>query len=173
MAHALGVLQRPAQGLHAAQATACTAASFTPKRSSSNACAFTQLRRSAPESSSHTPRPYPDWCESAGRRKPGAQVLDADNERTLGVHGFTGANHVVPPSLRFLGCPSCRRPPRGARHYVMANQNGIGFVGIQLPVGLKCQGVVAMLLPLRSGSASGKCMDWGVAMKDIKKPGIA
>jgi hypothetical protein len=27
--------------------------------------------------------------------------------------------------------------------------------------------------PLCSGSASGKCIDWGVAMNDIKKPGVA
>jgi putative Ca2+/H+ antiporter (TMEM165/GDT1 family) len=71
-----------------------------------------------------------------------AQVVHANDEEAVGVHGLAGADHVVPPAFAlFLPGVDARHVVRGVEG--MAHQYRIGAVGVEGAVGFVGQVVVA------------------------------
>ena len=70
-----------------------------------------------------------------------AEIVDADDEETLGIDWLAGPDHVVPPAGMFvlLAVIAGYMMRAGQR---MANQHRIAFVGVELAIGFIHQGVV-------------------------------
>ena len=74
----------------------------------------------------------------AGRAKTGAQVVHANDKETVCIDRFARANHVVPPAFTFvLAFVDARDMVRRIQR--MANENRIGFVGVERAVSLEGQ----------------------------------
>ena len=74
----------------------------------------------------------------AGRAKAGAQIVHANDKETVCIDRFSRANHVVPPAFTFvLAFVDARDMVRRIQR--MANENRIGFVGVERAVSLEGQ----------------------------------
>ena len=74
----------------------------------------------------------------AGRAKTGAQVVHANDKETVCIDRFSRANHVVPPAFTFvLAFVDTRDMVRRIQR--VANENRIGFVGVERAVSLEGQ----------------------------------
>ncbi len=80
------------------------------------------------------------WIDAGrtGRAEAGAQVIDADHEEDIGVHGLARAHHVVPPAhvagvVRRLSRHVVRRIQR------VADQDRVAALGIERAVGFDRQ----------------------------------
>ena len=144
MAHARRVLKRPAQGLHAPEAAAHHGRQlFNAQRIEQTRLGMDPVfhRHHRKIGTVDTPG-IGVHMHRAGGAKTRAQVVDANDEKPLGVDRLARANHVVPPALA-LGLAFVR-----ARHMVrgvqgMANQHRVGALGIQLAISFIGQGVIA------------------------------
>ena len=147
--HAVGVLQCPAQGLHAAQA----AAHDRGQLPDAQAIEQPHLRVDPVFDRDHRKiGPVAlargacggigvdvAWARAAKAR---ADVVDADDEKPVGVHRLAGANHVVPPADVFRGvCVMPRHMVRGVER--VADQHGVAFFGIEHTIRFVSQRVVA------------------------------
>ena len=144
VAQAIGVLQSPAQCLHAAQG----APHHGRQRLNAQGVHQPRLRVNPIFDRDHgkvgSVDPAGVWVHmhGPGRAKAGTKVVHADDKEFVGVQGLARTNHVVPPALGFF------LPQVGASHMVrriqgMADQHRVGFVGVEHPVGLKAQRIVA------------------------------
>ncbi len=144
MAHALGVLQRPRQRLHAAQAAAQHGGELLHAQA-------VQQPRLGIHPVLHRHHGKVGAVHLAGIRvcvhRPGgaearAQVVDADHEEAVRVHRLARADHVVPPALAAgLTLVHAGHVVRGIEG--MAHQHRVGAVGVQGAVGFVGQRVVA------------------------------
>ena len=64
-----------------------------------------------------------------------AQIVQADDEEFIGVYGFTGADHVVPPTDVLLIVRVYTRDVMMAGQGV-TDEDGVGTLSIQLAIGL-------------------------------------
>ena len=69
----------------------------------------------------------------AGRAETTAEVVAADNEPLIAIDRFAGADELFPPTRFFVGGVVIAGDVVAATQGV-TNQNGIRFIGIQLPV---------------------------------------
>ena len=77
-----------------------------------------------------------------GRAETRAQVVDADDEEAVGVHGLAGADHGVPPAFRlFLARVDPRHVVRSIQR--VADQYRVALVGIEAAVGFVGQRIAA------------------------------
>ena len=141
--HPIRVLQRPGEGLHAAQAAA----------HHSGQCLDTQ-RIEQPRLGAHPVLHRDDRKVGAPglargrvgvgrscRAKTRTQVVDADHEEPVGVQRLARADHVVPPAFAarqrlatgicMLACDMVRGVER------MTNQHRVAALGVERAVGLK------------------------------------
>ncbi|MNT39388.1 hypothetical protein D3C72_1756300 [compost metagenome] len=144
MAHAIRVLQRPRQRLHAAQAAA------QHGRQLRDAQAIEQARLGVdPVLHCHHRKVCPVHLagigvdvHGPGRAKAGAEVVDADDEEFVGIDRLARPDHVVPPALALgLAFVAAGYMVRCVER--MAHQNGVGPVGVQLAIGFESQVVIA------------------------------
>ena len=138
--HAVGVVYRPLQCLHAAQAAA------DDGRPLADAEAVGQ------QSLAVDPVFYGNdgevravflsvfgvGAQRAGAAGTAAQVVEPDNEEAVGVHGFAGADHAVPPAGVFVvGVVAAGNVVVAGEG--VADQYGVGFVGVECAVGFHHQ----------------------------------
>ncbi|MPM78721.1 hypothetical protein SDC9_125732 [bioreactor metagenome] len=141
--HAVGILQRPRQRLHAPQAAAQHHGQLR------NAQAVQQqglgvdpvFHRHHRELRAIDGARVRVGVHRPGRAEARAQVVHPDHKELVGVHRLARADHVVPPALA-LGLVLV-----DARHVVrrverVADQHGVGLVGVEFAVGLVGQRVV-------------------------------
>ncbi|MDF2462018.1 MAG: hypothetical protein K0Q43_253 [Ramlibacter sp.] len=144
VAHAPGVLQRPRQCLHAAQA----AAHHSGQRLDAEAieqpglCVDPVLHRHHGEIGAVHLAGVGVRVHRSGRAEARAEVVDANDEETVGVDRLAWADHRVPPAF------GVRLPLVDAGHVVrgvegMADQHGVALVGVERAVGLVGQQIVA------------------------------
>ena len=144
MFDALGVLQRPAQRLHAAQA----ATHHGGQRLNAQVVDHTHLRvhpvfhRDNRKIGAIDAPGVRVQVHGPGRAKAGTEVVDADDEEAVGVQRLARADHVVPPAFALgLTFIDAGHMVRGVQ--CMADQHRVGLVGVELAVGLVGQGVAA------------------------------
>ena len=177
VAHALRVTQGPAQGLHAAQRAAHHCGQFGYTQHVQQACLGVHpvLHRHHWEVGAVGPAGCRIGVHGAGGAKAGAQVVDANDKEAFGIQRLAGANHVVPPAFGVgLAHIDTGHVVRGIE--CMANQHGVGLVGIQAAVGLVAEMVVrqgsAALQRQRSCEVHALCSgnQWRVQARSHPKP---
>ena len=140
MAHPFGEIHRPLQRLHTAQAAAHHGRPLRNAQAVGQQClAFHPVRHGHHREIRAVLPP----CFGIGAQRPGAacaaaQIVQRHHEEFVRVDGFARANHVVPPARIFVvrAVPSGGVVRAGKR---VANQNRVGFVGIQFAVGFHYQ----------------------------------
>ncbi|MNV60208.1 hypothetical protein D3C71_1526630 [compost metagenome] len=143
MRQALGVAQRPAQRLHAAQA----AAEHGGQPRDAQPVEQPRLGIDPVLDGDHGEIRAVDAAgvrvlvHGPGRAKARSQVVDADHEEAVGIDRLARADHVVPPALAF------RLVGIHAGHMVggvegMAHQHRVRAVGVELAIGLVGEVVV-------------------------------
>ncbi len=157
MAHALRVLQRPRQRLHAAQA----AAHDGGQRADAQCIEQTGL---GVDPVLHGDDGEVGAIDAAGRRidvhgsgraEARAQVVHADDEEAVGVQRLARPDHVVPPTLGLrLARVDTGQVVGGIER--MAHQHRVGAVGVERAVGLVGQHVVAQRRAAAQGQRTGE-----------------
>mmetsp|Transcript_6973 Transcript_6973/g.29526 ORF Transcript_6973/g.29526 Transcript_6973/m.29526 type:complete len:380 (-) Transcript_6973:1175-2314(-) len=144
MRQALGVAQRPVQGLHAAQAAAQHRRQLlnAEARDDSGLGIDPILHRDDREVRAPGPAGGRVEVHRAGRAEARAQIVDADDEELVGVQRLARADQVVPPAF----APRLARI--GAGHVMagverMTHQHRVAALGIEPPIGLDHQVVRA------------------------------
>ena len=175
MAHALGIAQRPGQGLHAAQA----AAQHGGEPLDAQAVQQTRLRIHPVLHRHHGKIRTIGLARGrvgvhgAGRAEAGAQIVDADDKELVGIDGLARADHVVPPAFALgLALVAAGYMVGGIER--MTDHDGVALVGIELAIGLEGKIVIGDGTTALQGQRLIKmhelrCRDEG----HMKKPGIA
>ena len=176
MAHARRVLQGPGQRLHAAQrATHHRGQGFDAQGVQQASLGVDPVfhRHHRKVGAVNAAGVRVDMHRSGGT-KTGAQVVHANHEEPVGVQRFAGPDHAVPPALGFL-LPRVYpgHMVRGVQR--MADQHGVGFVGVQCAVGF----ITEVVRTDRRATLQGKWrlkqhrLGRGNQHLDKKKPGVA
>ena len=109
-----------------------------PKRSASRAWLLIQSFTVTTGKSAPYSCPFRVGAQRAGAAGAAAQVVEPDNEEAVGVHGFAGADHAVPPAGVFVVGVVAAGDVVVAGECV-ADQYGVGFVGVECAVGFHHQ----------------------------------
>ena len=144
VAHAPGVLQRPAQRLHAAEAAAHHGGELLDAQAvqEPRLGIHPVLHRDHGEIGAIDLACVGVGVHGAGGAEARAQIVDADDEEAVGVHRLARPDHVVPPALAFrLAFVDARDVVGGIER--VAHEHGVALVGIQRTVGFVGQRVVA------------------------------
>ena len=162
VAHALGVLQGPAQGLHATE----TAAHHRRQLLYAQLIQQPGLGVDPVLHRHHRKVRTPGLAGGrvgvgrAGGTEAGANVVHADHEKPVGVQRLAGPDHVVPPALA-AGDGLALRIRVHTGHMVrcvqgMADQHGIAALRIELSVGFVHQLVAGQLGTALQGQRLGE-----------------
>ena len=136
VAHAVGVLQCPAQGLHATQAAPHDGGKLLDAKGIEQAGLGVDPVFHGDDGKIGSPSLAGGrvGVGGAGRAKAGTEVVDTNHKEVVGIDGFAGADHVVPPTFAFgdgvavgIGMHTSH-VVRGVKG--MANEDGVGAVGI-------------------------------------------
>jgi hypothetical protein len=144
VAHALRVLQRPRQRLHAAEAAAHHAREgLDAERVEQHGLGVDPVfDRDHREVGAVDAAGGGVDVHRAGRAEAGAEVVHADDEEAVGVHRLARAHHVVPPALGAgLALVDAGHVVRGVER--MAHQHRVAAIGVQGAVGFVGERVVA------------------------------
>ena len=176
VAHALGVLQRPAQCLHAAQA----AAHHGRKLGDAQCVKQAGLRIDPVFHCDHREIGAIDAAgvgvhvHGAGGAKAGAQVVHANDEKAVRVQRFARADHGVPPALALgLVLVHARHMVRGVE--CVADKHRIRPVRVERSIGLIGQRVAAQrrAAAQRQGGLEMHGLRRDYKTHGNKKPGVA
>ena len=172
MAHAVGVLQRPAQGLHAAQASAHhSGQGLNAQRiHQASLCIYPVLHGDHRKVCTVNFSGVRVGLHRPGGAEAGAEIVHPDDKKMVGIDRLARANHGVPPTFGFwlalIHAGNMVRCIQG-----VANQHRVGPVRIQAAISLVAQVIGAKrcaalqrqglfkMHGLRCGDQHGVCIE--------------